>query len=103
MSKHRAYNMYSPSAVFLAQTIADLPILAVQLLFMTVILYFMAGLKDDAGLYFTYYLFTFILAATMTALFRAIGYANNVYNNATKISGGLFTAFVIVSRSFEPD
>ncbi|KAK8853032.1 hypothetical protein IAR55_003733 [Kwoniella newhampshirensis] len=97
LSKHKAYSMYRPSAVFIAQTIADLPILVIQLVVYTIIIYWMSGLQQDAGLYFAFLLFTFLVVADVTALFRAIGYASSTYNDASKIAGSLFTAFTLYS------
>lgn len=103
MAKHKAYSMYRPSAVFIAQTLADLPILLPQLIILDVIVYFLAGLQLSAGLFFIFLLFSFILTAAITAMFRAVGYAVGNYNDATKITGGLFTAFVIVCRFISSD
>jgi ATP-binding cassette subfamily G (WHITE) protein 2 (SNQ2) len=97
MAKHKAYSMYRPAAVFIAQTLADMPILFVQLVILDVIVYFMSGLQYDAGKFFTFLLFSFVLTGTITAFFRAAGYATSAYNDATKITGGVFTAFVVVS------
>lgn len=97
IAKHKAYSMYSPSAVFIAQTLADMPVLIVQLVILDVIVYFMSGLQPDAGKFFTFLLFSFALTLSITAFFRAVGYAVSNYNDATKITGGTFTAFVVVS------
>jgi ABC-type multidrug transport system permease subunit len=98
LSKHKGYNMFRPSALFLAQTLADLPLNLIQLVVHNVIIYFMGGFQSGAGLFFAFLLFSFTLTGTITALFRAVGYAVANYNDATKITGGAFTAFVIVSR-----
>jgi len=75
-----------------------MPILFVQLVILDVIVYFMSGLQPDAGKFFTFLLFSFVLTGSITAFFRAVGYAVGNYNDATKITGGVFTAFVVVSR-----
>ena len=98
MAKHKAYSMYRPSVVFIAQTLADLPILFVQIAILDIIVYFMSGLQLDVGKFFTFLLFSFALTGTITAFFRTAGYAVSSYNDATKITGGTFTAFVVVSR-----
>jgi len=98
MAKHKAYSMYRPAAVYLAQTLADMPILIVQLIILDVIVYFLSGLQPNAGKFFTFLLFSFVLTGSITAFFRAVGYAVGNYNDATKITGGVFTAFVVVSN-----
>ena len=90
--------MYRPSALFIAQTLADLPLNFVQLSIYSVIVYFMAEYQRNVGLFFAFLLFSFTFTGTMTALFRAIGYAVSNYNDATKLNGAAFTAFTIVSQ-----
>lgn len=96
LAKHKAYNMYRPAAHFIAQTLADLPLSIIQLTVHNIIIYFMGGFQYNAGLFFAFLLFSFTLTGTITALFRAVGYAVSNYNDATKITGGAFTAFVVV-------
>lgn len=94
MSKHKAFSMYRPSAVYIAQTIGDLPIFFIQIVIYTVIIYFMTGLKRDPGLYFTYLLFTYITTLCTTAFFRFIGYSFGTFQNASKVSGFMFSVLV---------
>lgn len=101
LAKHKAYSLYRPSAVLIAQTLVDLPIFFIQIVIFTIIIYFMVGLQSDAGLYFAFLLFIFAIYGTFTCLCRAIGYAFSVYNDATKVSGLVFTAFTMVRISLE--
>lgn len=94
LAKHKGYSMYRPAVLLLAQSIVDLPIYFVQLIVYTLITYFMAGLQKEAGLYFICFLFTWLVALTMTTLFRTVGYSFNIYNDASKVSGTIFTLFV---------
>lgn len=59
-SKQTVFAFYRPSALILAKTVADLPILAAQCSIYTIILYFMAGLAADAGKFFLNLLFVFV-------------------------------------------
>jgi ABC-type multidrug transport system permease subunit len=102
MAKHSALSMYRPAAVFLAQTLVDLPFNFIQVLFLDIIVYFLGGLQINAGLFFTFLLFSFTLTGAVTALFRTVGYGVSNYNDATKITGGAFTAFVVVSDLPDP-
>lgn len=97
LAKHKAYSLYRPSAVLFAQTLVDLPVFLFQIVIFTIIVYFMVGLQSDAGLYFAFLLFCFVLYGTFTCLFRAIGYAFATYNDASKVAGMAFTAFTLVS------
>lgn len=64
----------------------------------TVIVYFMAGLKPDAGLYFTFLLFTYFTTLATTAFFRFVGYSFSTFNDASKVSGTMFSILVTVSH-----
>lgn len=94
LAKHKAFSMYRPAAVLVAQTLGDLPIFFVQLLIFTLIIYFMCGLKLDPGLYFTFFLFTYITTNCTTAFFRFVGYSFGTFNNASKVSGLMFSVLV---------
>lgn len=89
--------MYRPSAVVMAQTIGDLPVFAVQVTIFTIIVYFMAGLKTDPGLYFAFLLFTYVTTLCTTAFFRFVGYSFGTFNNASKVSGFMFSVLTTVS------
>lgn len=98
MAKHKAFSMYRPSAVALAETIGDFPIIFVQMVIFTLIIYFMTGLQMTAGHYFEYLLFVYVDTLAMTAFFRWVGYSFSTFNDASKFSGLLFSIIVTVSR-----
>jgi len=60
----------------------------------------MAGLKPDAGLYFTFLLFTYFTTLATTAFFRFVGYSFSTFNDASKVSGTMFSVLVTVSHIF---
>ncbi len=97
LAKHKGYSMYRPSAVIVAQSIGDLPIFFIQLVIFTLIIYFMTGLKVAAGHYFTYLLFIFTTTIVTTAFFRFVGQSFDTFNNASKVSGFMFSVLVTVS------
>lgn len=94
MAKHKAASMYRPSAVFVAATLGDLPIFFVQFVIFTLIIYFMAGLQTSAGNYFTFLAFVYFCTLTTTAFFRFVGYSQSTFNDASKISGFMFSVLV---------
>jgi len=98
MAKHKAFSMYRPSAIALAQTLGDLPIFFVQLVIFTIVIYFMTGLRMTAGHYFEFLLFDYVTLLSMTAFFRFVGYSFGTFNDASKFSGLLFSFIVTVSR-----
>ena len=60
MDKQVKLAFYRPSALVLARTLADFPILFVQAALFTIILYWMANLVADAGKFFINLLFVFV-------------------------------------------
>jgi ABC-type multidrug transport system ATPase subunit len=95
LAKHRAFALYHPAAVCIAQIVADLPVLAFQVTHFGLVLYWMTGLKATAGAFFTYLITNFITALSMTSFFRFIGAAFPTFDAATKVSGlGVVSLFV---------
>lgn len=95
LAKHRAFALYHPAAISVAQIAADLPILLFQVTHFGLVLYFMVGLKTSAGAFFTYLVINFFTAMSMTALFRLIGAAFPTFDAATKVSGLTIVAFFV--------
>jgi len=60
MAKHKAFAFHRPSALVLARTVAGLPLLAIQAVMFTIILYWMANLVADAGKFFVNLLLVFV-------------------------------------------
>ncbi|KAJ5376069.1 hypothetical protein N7509_012955 [Penicillium cosmopolitanum] len=87
LAKHRAFALYHPAAICIAQIAADFPILLFQVTHFGLVLYFMVGLKATAGAFFTYLVTNFMTAMSMTAFFRLIGAAFPTFDAATKVSG----------------
>jgi ATP-binding cassette subfamily G (WHITE) protein 2 (SNQ2) len=95
LAKHKSFALYHPAAFCIAQIAADIPVILFQITHFSLVLYFMTGLKMDAGAFFTYWIVVFSTTMAMTALFRAIGAAFGTFNAASKVSGFIFTAFVL--------
>ncbi|PQE32262.1 ABC-2 type transporter protein [Rutstroemia sp. NJR-2017a WRK4] len=95
LAKHKAFALYHPAAFCIAQIAADIPVLLVQISHFSVVLYFMVGLKADAGAFFTYWIVIFATTMCMTALFRWIGAAFDNFDGASKVSGFLIAATII--------
>jgi ATP-binding cassette subfamily G (WHITE) protein 2 (SNQ2) len=89
--------MNRASAIIVAQSLNDLPIFLIQLAVFTLIIYFMTGLKQTAGHFFTFLLFIFSVTVSTTAFFRFIGQSFGTFNNASKVSGFMFSVLVTVS------
>jgi ATP-binding cassette subfamily G (WHITE) protein 2 (SNQ2) len=65
--------MYRPSAIAVANTLADVPFSAVRVLIFNIVVYFMSGLYRSAGAFFTFHLFNYMAYLIMQGFFRTFG------------------------------
>lgn len=91
VAKHAGYKLFRPTALVIAQTLADIPIFFPSLFIYCAGIYFLAGFKSDAGSFFTFFLFAFTTTLSMTSFFRMVGAAFETFEDASKISGIGFT------------
>lgn len=73
LRKQTNYSLYRPSAIAIANTIADLPFSASRILIFNIVVYFMANLNRSAGGFFTFHLFTYLAYLVMQGFFRTFG------------------------------
>jgi len=73
LAKHKAFAFYHPASFCIAQIVTDIPVLLFQVTHFSIVLYFMVGLRQDAGAFFTYWIVLFSTAMSMNATFRACG------------------------------
>lgn len=102
LAKHKSFAFYYPAAFCLAQIAADIPILFFQSTQFCIIIYFLTGLRPEAGAFFTFLAIIFTLAMCMVSVFRAIGAAFPTFDDANKLSGLWFSAVVIYTGFFIP-
>lgn len=95
LAKHKNFAFFNPAAFCIAQIVADIPILLVQVSTFLVILYWMTALKATAAAFFTCWFVVYVSTLVMTALFRMIGAAFPDFDNASKVSGFSITALIL--------
>lgn len=100
LAKHKSFAFYHPAAFCLAQIVVDIPILFFQSAQFCIILYFLTGLRPEAGAFFTFFAIIFVLAMCMVSVFKAIGAAFPTFDSANKLSGLWFSAVVIYTGFF---
>ncbi|KAI9227529.1 MAG: ABC-2 type transporter-domain-containing protein [Piptocephalis tieghemiana] len=99
--KHKNFAIHHPSAMFLAKSIMDVPIFAVNIIIFSVILYFLAGLRPDAGAFFVFLAFILMATITNAAFFRLIAYISpnidlaHTISAVSLISMILYTGYLI--------
>ena len=75
-----------PSALALANLLADMPFSAVRILLFNIIVYFMSGLHRSAGAFFTFHLFNYLGFLVMQSFFRFFGLICSDFNSAFRLA-----------------
>ncbi|PYH80056.1 hypothetical protein BO82DRAFT_313773 [Aspergillus uvarum CBS 121591] len=95
LSRQKRFGFYRPTAFAIASAITDVPIVLVQVSCFSLILYFMAALRMDAGRFFTYWIIIVIQTLCFLQMFRAIGALCKKFGNASKMTGFVSTVFFV--------
>ncbi|KAF4554359.1 ABC-2 type transporter-like protein 2 [Elsinoe fawcettii] len=95
VSRHRDYAFYRPSAVTLARVLADFPIILVQVIVFSIIMYFMNSLDLDVSKFFIYMLFVYSTTICITALYRMFAALSPTIDDAVRFSGIALNLLVI--------
>lgn len=75
LAKHKSFAMYRPSAVVLAQVLADLPVFISQISLFLLPIYFMTDLHRSASAFLTLWLVTYAVTLALIAFFRMVGFS----------------------------
>jgi ABC-type multidrug transport system ATPase subunit/ABC-type multidrug transport system permease subunit len=108
VQKHKGFAFYHPFVDSLSSLTADWPIKFINILVFDLVLYFIVGLKKDAGPFFIFVLVTYLTALVMSAMFRTIAAATKQSEIASGISGilvlilSIYTGYVIPVPSMHP-
>lgn len=101
VARHKEYAFYRPSAVSIARVVTDLPLLLVQVITFSVIMYFMANFDLEPSKFFIYALFVYTTTICITAMYRMFAALSPTIDDAVRFSGiGLnvlviYTGYVI--------
>ncbi|KAJ5152564.1 uncharacterized protein N7482_009042 [Penicillium canariense] len=102
LSRQKRFGFYRPTAFCIASSIADIPVVIIQVTCFSLILYFMAALQMDAGRFFTFWIIIIVQTLCFIQLFRSIGALCKQFGNASKISGLLSTVFFVYGGYLVP-
>lgn len=95
VERHRDYAFYHKSAVVLARVVLDFPVLLVQAILFTVILYWMANLDAVASKFFITLLFVYTSTFCITALYRMFAALSPEIDTAVRFSGIALNLLII--------
>ncbi|KAI0323043.1 ABC-2 type transporter-domain-containing protein [Amylostereum chailletii] len=94
LRKQTAYSLYRPSAIALANTLADVPFSAVRIFIYDVIIYFMAGLVYNGGAFWTFHLINYCAFLGMQGFFRTFGQLCQNFDQAFRL-GSFFVPNIV--------
>ncbi|OJJ50398.1 hypothetical protein ASPZODRAFT_110765 [Penicilliopsis zonata CBS 506.65] len=95
LARQKRFGFYRPTAFCIANAITDIPIVLIQVTCFSLILYFMAGLQQNAGKFFTFWIVVNAQTLCFIQMFRTIGALCGKFGNASKITGLLSTIFFV--------
>ncbi|KAF4552880.1 ABC-2 type transporter-like protein 4 [Elsinoe fawcettii] len=102
LAKHKGFALHHPAAWCLAQIITDVPIILFQVSAFSLVVYFMTGLANNAGAFFTFWFTLVAITFCLTALFRAIGAGFSTFDGASKLSGLAVLALLLYNGYMIP-
>ncbi|KAI9765217.1 MAG: ATP-binding cassette transporter snq2 [Geoglossum simile] len=108
VEKQKGYAMYHPFTDSLSSMFVDWPFKLLKITAFDVIVYFMAGLKKEAGAFFIFLLVTYITSLAVSGLFRTIGAATKKVEVAMGVAGvcvlamAIYAGYIIPVPSMHP-
>ncbi|KAL4814418.1 ABC-2 type transporter-domain-containing protein [Aspergillus spinulosporus] len=95
LSRQKKFAFVRPSAVCLARVVADIFIAALLTFLYLVVVYFLSGLKTDAGAFFIDFLFIYMCTISLTAQFRLFAAASSNFEVALRYTGFLVLLCIV--------
>jgi len=85
--RHKYLAFYRPSAVVIARTLLDIPLIFLQSAIWSLIVYFLGQLTRTGGQFFIYFIFLYMCVYSMTQLFRMFAAWLGPFDDALRFSG----------------
>ncbi|KFY17638.1 hypothetical protein V491_04960 [Pseudogymnoascus sp. VKM F-3775] len=95
INRQKRFAFVKPSSVSLARVFVDLLVVLVQAVLYSVIAYFLAGMQQLPGPFFTFVLFIYLTSICMTAQYRFIGSMSPNFEVALRYCGVLLLIYII--------
>jgi ABC-type multidrug transport system ATPase subunit/ABC-type multidrug transport system permease subunit len=95
IARHNDYAFYRPSAVVIARVLQDLPMLLIQVIPFSLIMYFLTGLDLDVSKFWIYFLFIYVTTICTTALYRMFAALSPTIDDAVRFSGIALNLLII--------
>ncbi|KAJ5684823.1 uncharacterized protein N7477_001168 [Penicillium maclennaniae] len=87
ISRQKKFAFVRPSAVCMARVAQDMVVTALLTLLYLIVMYFLSGLRSDAGPFFIDFLFIYMCTICLTAQFRVLAALSNNFEVALRYCG----------------
>ncbi|GAA95733.1 uncharacterized protein L969DRAFT_92858 [Mixia osmundae IAM 14324] len=102
VKRQRQYGFYQASALSLARTVGDLPLIALQSFLFGTITYVLAGLQRTWSHYLIFLLFVYATALNLTTVFRLFAAFSPSFDEAMRYCGIFLNLAVVYAGYFIP-
>ncbi|RYP42698.1 hypothetical protein DL767_000067 [Monosporascus sp. MG133] len=99
IEKHKRYALYHQSVEAISSFLIDIPYKTLNMFLFNVIVYFMAGLRQEAGAFFFFCLTTYVVTLAMSALYRTIASVTRTSAQAM-VPSAILTLGVMIYTGF---
>jgi len=100
--KHKSFSFYRPAAYAIAQTVVDIPLVAVQVFIFDIVVYWMAGLSRTASQFFISLFILWVMTMTMYSFFRALGSLCKSLDIASRFTGVAIQVLIVYTGYLIP-
>ncbi|GAB7362987.1 hypothetical protein MBLNU230_g3282t1 [Neophaeotheca triangularis] len=102
VARHKTQAMVRPSLVGLAKVVFDLAIVLVGVVIFAVVVYFLAGMRREAGPFFFFVLVLYLETVCFTQLYRVFAAASPSFELALRYCGVLLLACILFGGYLYP-
>lgn len=95
VEKHASYAFYHPFAEALAGVVSDLTIKVAASVIFNIIIYFLGGLRYEAGPFFIFFIVNFAALLSMSSIFRTVAASTKTIAQALAAAGVILIAAVV--------
>lgn len=100
LAKHREFAFYRPTALVVANVLADIPIVIITISLFNIVFYFLVNFQHDGGKFFTNWFIIIVATLCFTSFFRMIGAWCRSFGFASQITGWSAMVMLIYGGKF---
>lgn len=95
VEKQSSYAFYHPFTEAAAGIMSDIPVKFASAVVFNIVIYFMAGLRQEPSQFFIFFLINYVITFVMIAIFRTMAAVTKTVSQALSLAGVMILALVI--------